>query len=327
MAENNFEDTKAERQTMVETIKRSAVIIINESQNVFNNLHRLLEQKCSEVEQKVKSMEKERKEEEMEEQIKKLDQLSMEDQPSSSEDLSVFKDSASFQQAQHCLDDALKVVSEATEKLETVRDQITKISRTLDNALLLRSREDFMKYYRHITLDKNTANEYLSLSDENRTVTWTQADKNNDYHPDRFLKVSQVLSAEGLTGRCYWEVEWSGDVYVAVAYKGISRKGTQKESGFGHNDKSWALRCSSIGYEFFDINNKDGKPIENMFPDPQSSRVGVYLNHTAGTLSFYRVSDSMTLIHKVQTTFTQPLYAGFRLPSNKKGKIRLLDKN
>ncbi|CAB1432017.1 unnamed protein product [Pleuronectes platessa] len=41
-------------------------------------------------------------------------------------------------------------------------------------------------------------------------------------------------------------------------------------------------------------------------------RVGVYLDHSAGVLSFYSVSDTMTLLHRVQTTFTHPLYAGVR---------------
>ncbi|KAJ8278249.1 hypothetical protein GJAV_G00085560 [Gymnothorax javanicus] len=42
-----------------------------------------------------------------------------------------------------------------------------------------------------------------------------------------------------------------------------------------------------------------------------TGRIGVYLDHRAGTLSFYSVSDTMTLLHRVQTTFTQPLYPGF----------------
>ncbi|KAK5615622.1 hypothetical protein CRENBAI_024317 [Crenichthys baileyi] len=46
---------------------------------------------------------------------------------------------------------------------------------------------------------------------------------------------------------------------------------------------------------------------------PFSSRIGVYLDQRAGILSFYSVSRTMTLLHRVQTTFTQPLYAGIWL--------------
>ena len=44
-----------------------------------------------------------------------------------------------------------------------------------------------------------------------------------------------------------------------------------------------------------------------------SSRIGVYVDHRAGTLAFYSISDTMTLLHRVQTTFTHTLYPGFRL--------------
>ncbi|KAF7648616.1 hypothetical protein LDENG_00153960 [Lucifuga dentata] len=86
-------------------------------------------------------------------------------------------------------------------------------------------------------------------------------------------------------------------VMMAVAYKDISRTGD--ESGFRYNDKSWALYCSIFinTYEF--IHNSH-----------HSSRLGVYLNHRAGILSFYSVSGNVTLLHRVQTTFTQLLYAG-----------------
>ncbi|CAL8321477.1 unnamed protein product [Arctogadus glacialis] len=43
------------------------------------------------------------------------------------------------------------------------------------------------------------------------------------------------------------------------------------------------------------------------------SGVGVYLDYRAGTLCFFGISDTMTLLQGVQTTFTQPLYAGLRL--------------
>ncbi|KAK6309287.1 hypothetical protein J4Q44_G00207500, partial [Coregonus suidteri] len=110
-----------------------------------------------------------------------------------------------------------------------------------------------------------------------------------------------VLCREGLSGRCYWEVEWSGGwFYTAVSYKDISRTGT--DGTFGDNDKSWCLHLSSSCCSF--RHNNFGTKLSG----PRSSRVGVYLDHKAGTLSFYSVSDTMTLLHRVQTTFTQPLY-------------------
>ncbi|XP_004085779.2 tripartite motif-containing protein 16-like [Oryzias latipes] len=336
----NLEEDLEVLQQAVEAINLSAEKTIKESQNLFKGLICLLEQKCSEVEQKVTSYQREevRKVEELQEKMQheitklkkteaELDQLSSTEDHlhflnnySSLSDLSICTDLPSFEQAQHCFDDALKAVSETREKLEeTLRDQTTKILDIVDVFLPedFRSREDFMKYYHQITLDPNTANRNLSLSEQNRTATWTKLEQNYSSHPDRFAKRSQVLSAEGLTGRCYWEVDWSGVVYIAVAYKDRSGTGTWDESAFGFNDKSWALKCSPTEYTFYH------KSSCVSIAAPRSSRVGVYLNHKAGTLSFYSISDSMTLLHKVQTTFTQPLHAGFWI-SKSGGMIRLL---
>ena len=130
-------------------------------------------------------------------------------------------------------------------------------------------------------------------------------------HPDRFTGCHQVLSRESLTGRCYWEVERrGGGVRVAVAYKSIRRAGGSDECVFGCNDKSWALDCNQNSYTFW-YNN-----VQTPVSGPQSSTVGVYLDHSAGILSFYSVSETMTLLHRVQTTFTEPLYAGLWLHSN-----------
>ncbi|KAM9338367.1 tripartite motif-containing protein 29-like [Symphorus nematophorus] len=54
----------------------------------------------------------------------------------------------------------------------------------------------------------------------------------------------------------------------------------------------------------------------------QSFRVGVYLDHSAGILSFYSVSETMTLLHRVQTTFTQPLYVGLQLGLRSTAELR-----
>uniref|UniRef100_A0A3P9LGB7 B30.2/SPRY domain-containing protein n=1 Tax=Oryzias latipes TaxID=8090 RepID=A0A3P9LGB7_ORYLA len=135
---------------------------------------------------------------------------------------------------------------------------------------------------------------------ENRKVTVMEKSQIYSDHPDRFTDCFQVLSRESLTGRCYWEVERRGKyVYIAVTYKNISRSGD--ESLFGFNDKSWALDCSPDRFSFYH------NGIKTSISAPASSRVGVYLDHRAGVLSFYSVSESMTLLHRVQTTFRRSM--------------------
>uniref|UniRef100_A0A4W5KD54 B30.2/SPRY domain-containing protein n=1 Tax=Hucho hucho TaxID=62062 RepID=A0A4W5KD54_9TELE len=168
-----------------------------------------------------------------------------------------------------------------------------------------KTREQLLQYSCQLTLDPNTAQTDLSLSKGNRKVTYTDQVQPYPDHPDRFTNHYQVLCREGLSGCCYWEVEWSGNVITAVSYKDISR--TERGGGFGLNNKSWSLQCYNGGY-WFRHNN-----VVTKVSGPQSSRVGVYLDHKAGTLSFYSVSDTMTLLHRVQTTFTQPLYPGLWL--------------
>ncbi|XP_041703187.2 NACHT, LRR and PYD domains-containing protein 3 isoform X2 [Coregonus clupeaformis] len=167
----------------------------------------------------------------------------------------------------------------------------------------------FQRFACELTLDPNTAYRHLSLSEDNRKVTWEKEEKLYPDHPDRFMDWTQVLCREGLTGRCYWEAEWSGDVVdLAVTYKGIGRKGVGKDCGFGFNDKSWRMLCSDHRYTAL-YNNKS-----TFIPVPCSNRVGVYLDWPAGTLSFYSVSsDTATLLHTFQAKFTEPLYPGFRL--------------
>ncbi|AWP03565.1 putative tripartite motif-containing protein 16-like [Scophthalmus maximus] len=169
-----------------------------------------------------------------------------------------------------------------------------------------KTRSGLLQYSKEITLDPNTIRSGLSLSCNIRKVNVGVIDyEPYPDHPDRFTSQSQVLSRESLTGRCYWEVEYTAETVVAVAYKSIIRSGDSNVSGFGkQNDVSWALSCFRHSYNFYH------KGVVTRIFGPVSSRVGVYLDHSAGVLSFYSVKRKMTLLHRVQTTFTQPLYAG-----------------
>ncbi|XP_042559946.1 stonustoxin subunit beta-like, partial [Clupea harengus] len=199
-------------------------------------------------------------------------------------------------------------------KLLSVRleDPVCKLEKLkTDHASENRARPRLLRYACELTLDPNTAHRHLSLSEGNRKVTLVYEEQPYPDHPERFDCWDQVLCREGQSGRCYWEAEWSGDgAYISVAYKSIQRKGGSDDIILGRNDRSWSLLCSSHGYSAWHNNEHTAIPD----PSSRSSRVGVYLDWPAGTLSFYSVSsDTLTHLHTFHSTFTEPLYPGFRV--------------
>uniref|UniRef100_UPI001ED7D7BD NACHT, LRR and PYD domains-containing protein 12-like n=1 Tax=Scatophagus argus TaxID=75038 RepID=UPI001ED7D7BD len=169
------------------------------------------------------------------------------------------------------------------------------------------------KWACELTVDTNTVNTNLKLSDNNRKVTAVTEKQLHPDHPERFDCRHQLLCRTGLTGRCYWEVEWSRDVYISVTYRGIRRKGYSNDCLFGWNNQSWSLNCSDVGGFSVRHNNRTTRLSSSSFFSV-SHRVAVYVDCPAGTLSFYRVSsDTLIHLHTFNTTFTEPLYAGFGL--------------
>ncbi|XP_030272349.1 tripartite motif-containing protein 16-like [Sparus aurata] len=328
------EDVKLLQQE-VEAINGSADKAVEHSEKIFTQLIRLMEERRSDVKQQVRSQQEtevsrvKELQEKLEQEITELKRKDAElKKLSHTEDHNQFLHNypslSALSESTHSssikirplkyFEDVTAAVSELRDKLQDVlRETWTNISLTETQVDVLLSnpqpepetRADFLRYSSEITLDPNTANTELLLSEGNRKITRVSQQQSYSSHPDRFTVFYQVLSRESLTGRCYWEVEWRGEtVIVAVAYKNISRAGSSHECFFGFNDKSWMLNCSTNSYKFYH------NSVETPVSGPQSSRVGVYLDHSAGILSFYSVSDTMTLLHRVQTTFTQPLYAG-----------------
>ncbi|KAK0154768.1 Neoverrucotoxin subunit alpha [Merluccius polli] len=151
-------------------------------------------------------------------------------------------------------------------------------------------------------------------------------DQSYPEHPERFDYWSQVLCRESLTGRCYWEVERRGHVTIGVTYRGITRRGRGDDSLLGGNNKSWSLFCYDGGG--YSVRYNRSKTVIRL-PPPVSTRVGVYLDRPAGSLSFYRVSpgvggSSDTHIHTFHTTFSQEdLLPGFMLWSGSGSSVSL----
>ncbi|XP_051746386.1 tripartite motif-containing protein 16-like [Ctenopharyngodon idella] len=323
----------------VESHKRSAQTAVEDSERIFTELIHSIERSRSEATQRIRDQEKtatsraEGRLERLEQEINDLRRRDAElEQLSHTQDhiqfLQSFQSLSAPPKSTDVNDDLFSSLSSfdgvkesvrrlkdkledfCKEELKTISDRVTNI--------VSRTRNNFLQYSHHFTLDLNTAHERLRVSEINRVIARTRNAQLYPDHPDRFDHYQQVLCRESVCGRCYWEIEWSGnDVSISVSYKSISRKGRGEECEFGYNNQSWSLNCSSSSYSFRHNNIWTKLPVK-----PISSRVGVFVDHSAGTLSFYSVSgDTMKLIHTVQTTFTQPLYPGFWV--NQESSVKL----
>ncbi|KAI5623564.1 finTRIM family, member 16 isoform X1 [Silurus asotus] len=305
------EKTLQELKDVIDAYKRSAQEAVEDTEKIFNELLMSIEKRRSEVTNLIRAQEKA----ELAQTAEVLKQLETEiadvkKKQAQLEKLSQTSGYVHFLQKE-------EVEQFCKEKVENVSENVI-----FDQIIVMpepKTRAEFLKYTCELSLDPNTAHCFLELANDNTYVT--SGNREHDYpdHPERFTEFLQVLCKQRMPPRAYLEVEVNGKngVSIAVSYKSINRKGPQNESRFGHNAQSWRLVRYPKGYCFWQNNTKIN------VSGPISQRIGVYLDQKAGTLSIYSVSDKMTLIHKVTTAFTQPLYAGFGIGTGSSAKIYL----
>uniref|UniRef100_A0A8C4TNB1 Tripartite motif-containing protein 16-like n=1 Tax=Erpetoichthys calabaricus TaxID=27687 RepID=A0A8C4TNB1_ERPCA len=204
-------------------------------------------------------------------------------------------------------DQKRKKLRKDEELIKRLEKEIRELKKRDTELAELSQTDNHIHFLKPLTLDPNTAHKHLHLSERKKKVTQEEKESRYHDHPDRFDYWQQVLCREELRGTCfYWEVEWSGkNVEIGVTYKGISRKGVGDECVLGFNDKSWNLSCSYCSCSAW--HNKK----ETQINAPFCHRIGVFLDYSAGSLSFYSVSDSMTLLHRFSASFTESLYPAF----------------
>ncbi|KAK2828075.1 hypothetical protein Q5P01_019109 [Channa striata] len=317
-------------QEKMEAINCSADKAVTESEEIFAGLMCLLEMKRFRVIQQIRSKQKtevshiRESEKKLQQEISELMRKATElEQVSHTQDHLHFlhyyppltpQQASKDLPSQQYFKDVIVAVSKARDQLKVVLNEEWGTDRQESQRPEVlpqkqpepKTRPEFKKLARQITLDPLTANEFLLLSKNNRKATlmgeaqqqlfYPQPFPVSSVHPEQFVKWWQVLSTEGLTGRCYWEVKWHGKVLIAVSYRDISRTGSRRDCGFGNNHKSWALECCEDGFTF--RHNNISTPITG----PHSGRIGVYLDHSAGLetmLSFVSSSTSVVLECKI----------------------------
>ncbi|XP_075135024.1 E3 ubiquitin/ISG15 ligase TRIM25-like [Leptodactylus fuscus] len=184
------------------------------------------------------------------------------------------------------------------------------LSHFADNLVDLKIKRQFPVMERSdILLDINTASNYIIISPDLRSATYSDRSQNRPDGPKRFM-VRQVLSTRSFSsGRHYWEVDVSQAKKwkIGVAGESIERKAYGHESFIGNNEKSWSLKITD---GFTASHNNIHK---ELVPDSPVQVVGIYLDYEAGRLSFYQLCDPVRHLHTFSASFTELLYAALYL--------------
>ncbi|KAJ0000575.1 hypothetical protein NQD34_012417 [Periophthalmus magnuspinnatus] len=237
-------------QKEAQDISRSAQRALQHSGDSFRDLALLLEQRRSEVENWIRSQEQI--------QLSRLQRLQnqlQEDVTAMKRSLSELDALALTQDRDQCRPPLATDTQHTESRIQTgprrdFEDVSRAVSALRDKLQLIlgkvivedpepSSREDFLRYACDITLDPDTADPHVSLSDGNTRATFVFEKQRSPDHPDRF-SVYQVLSREALTGRCYWELEWDGMVLIAAAMETLRETVSLEIMG---NPGPWTVRA------------------------------------------------------------------------------------
>uniref|UniRef100_A0A8C8VLF1 RING-type E3 ubiquitin transferase n=1 Tax=Pelusios castaneus TaxID=367368 RepID=A0A8C8VLF1_9SAUR len=186
-------------------------------------------------------------------------------------------------------------VSKLSQQSSSLQQLITEIEKKCQqrDAELLKVRDrrhrNSSSVQMDVTLDPDTANCWLILSEDRKRVRLGEKCQDLPDTPERFDTYPEVLGAERFTGgRRYWEVEVGDKTEwdLGVCRESVSRKG---QVTLSPGDRYWALCLRNGEYETCT------SPPTLLPVRVRPSRVGIFLDYEAGEVSFYNVTDGSHL--------------------------------
>ncbi|XP_054482755.1 E3 ubiquitin-protein ligase TRIM21-like [Anoplopoma fimbria] len=166
-----------------------------------------------------------------------------------------------------------------------------------------------------VTLDPDTANPYLILSDDGKQVKPGNVWKNLPDNIERFNLYFSVLAKQSFSsGRSYYEVQVKRKTkwYLGVARESINRKGkitVSPQHGY------WTI-CLRNANEY----EARVDPLVHLSLKSQPEKVGVLVDYEEGLVSFYDVDAEALIYSFTGCCFTEKLYPFFDPGLNDGGK-------
>ncbi|XP_067227837.1 E3 ubiquitin-protein ligase TRIM39-like isoform X2 [Chanodichthys erythropterus] len=197
--------------------------------------------------------------------------------------------------------------------VNSLKRALTQLRKTLHEKLSQTGLKSVQKYAVDVTLDPDTANPYLILSDVGKQVRHGDIKQNVPKNPKR-LEDRSVLAKQGFSsGRFYYEVQVKGKTWWAlgVARESINRKG---EIAASPKNGVWVLMLNENQYKAYD------DPPVSLSQRVKPEKVGVFVDYEEGLVSFYDVDSRSHIYTFTGQTFTDKLYPLFDPGLNDEGK-------
>ena len=158
------------------------------------------------------------------------------------------------------------------------------------------------QYEVDVTLDPDTAHRRLILSEDGKQVHDGRVKRKLPDNPKRFTHYLRVLSRQSFSsGRFYIEVQVK---YKTLWWLGVARESiyTKRQTMWTPETGYWTLYYDEDGLVFSDT------PAVRVPVRAELQKVGVFVDHDEGLLSFYDVEARVHLYSATGCTFTEPLY-------------------
>uniref|UniRef100_A0A3B5ML91 Uncharacterized protein n=1 Tax=Xiphophorus couchianus TaxID=32473 RepID=A0A3B5ML91_9TELE len=188
-------------------------------------------------------------------------------------------------------------VRTAAAQLETIRTEMKKLCARIELARV-------RLYVVDVTLDPNTANPYLVMSDDGKTVRCSDVTQVLPDKPER-LSAFGILGKQSFSsGRFYYEVEVKGKTKweLGVVQESIDRKG---ENAICPENGYWAVWLRNSHYRAL---TGPSVPLV-LVSEPQ--KVGVFVDYDEGLVSFYDAEAAHLIFSFTSCNFSEKLYPYF----------------
>ncbi|XP_022069069.1 E3 ubiquitin-protein ligase TRIM39-like [Acanthochromis polyacanthus] len=195
---------------------------------------------------------------------------------------------------------------------------LDQLEATITREITMLCDPNFKQMQRHavdVTLDPDTANPSLNISEDGKQVTHVNQKRSVPNKPERFDEVLNVLAKEGFSsGKCYYEVQVKEKTQwdLGVAHESINRKGDIRLSP---KNGYWTIRLRK-GNEL----TANTGPAINLERREMLQKIGVFVDYEEGQVCFYDVDARARIFSFTGCHFNEKLFPFFSPCANDGGK-------